>query len=294
MSAPISKEILEKVELIRIITRKSVTSLFAGEFESAFKGEGLEFEEVREYLPGDEIRAIDWNVTAKTGYPHIKRFREERELSIFFVVDVSPSGEFGSSKKSRNEIAAEIVSLLSLSASMNNDKTGLILFTDHTELFIPLGKGLNHTLQMVRELLAFKPEKKGTSISSALNYLGKIANRRSIVFLISDFFDSEYEHQLKTASRKHDIVSLYLYDPIEKELPNAGLIELHDSETGESYTIDSSSKKVRIEYKKNFLHRFNFLKTLFRKNNCGFIDIDISKEYVHNLSNFFINRKKKQ
>lgn len=288
----IDKEIFRKVELIRINTRQSVTSLFAGEFESAFKGPGLEFQEVREYLPGDEIRSIDWNVTARTGYPHIKRFREERELSIYFMVDISPSSTYSSIGKTRNEIATEIVSVLSFSASMNNDRTGLILFSDDTELFIPLSKGITHTLHMVREMLTFKPRGEGTNIGRALEYLDKIANRRSIVFLLSDFYDSTWHDKLKVTSKKHDMVNLYLYDPGERQLPKAGLVEFTDSETGDRYTLDTSDKKIRQVYLERFERRRKELRQTSLKYGADFLDLDISKEYIHRLSGFFTGRGK--
>ena len=255
MSATIAREILRKVELIRILTRQSVTSLFAGEFESAFKGHGLEFEEVREYTPGDEIRTIDWNVTARSGYPHVKRYREERELSIYFLVDLSPSGEFGSSGKTRNEVAAEIVSVLSFSASMNNDRTALVLFSDEVELFIPPSKGSTHSLHMVRELLAHESTGEGTNIASALDFLGKVASRKSIVFLFSDFYDEGWTEKVRTSARKHDLVAMYLYDPLERSLPRAGVVDFTDPETGRTVTLDTGSKKVRIAYEKRFLSR---------------------------------------
>ncbi len=288
----IDKEIFRKVELIRINTRHSVTSLFAGEFESAFKGSGLEFQELREYLPGDEIRSIDWNVTARTGYPHIKRFREERELSIYFLVDISSSLNFGFREKTKNEIAAEIVSVLSFSATINNDRTGILLFTDKTELFIPLSRGIKHTLYMVRELLTFRPVGKGTDIGKALEYLGKIANRRSIVFLFSDFYDNTWQERIKITARKHDLVNVYLYDPGERELPKAGLVNFTDSETGEGYILDTSDRKVRQAYRKRFETRLKELRETSAKCGADFLDLDISKEYIHKLSVFFTKRGK--
>ena len=294
MQISIDREILKKVELIRIMTRQRVTSIFAGEFESAFRGEGLEFQEVREYQPGDEIRSIDWNVTARTGFPHIKRYHEERELSIFFLVDVSPSGTFGSSGKDRSEIAAEIVSVLSFSASQNNDRTGLLLFSDKPELFIPPGKGITHTMHMVRELLSFKPEGRGTSIAAALDYFGKVVHRRSIVFLLSDYYDPGFYNQLKITAQKHEIVSLYLYDPLERSLPQGGLMGFTDAESGKFITIDTSNRRIRAEYEKRFGRRLLMLKNTFSKYGCDFLDIDISKEYIHSLSQFFIRREKRR
>ena len=291
MSASIDKEILKKVELIRILTRQSVTSLFAGEFESAFKGEGLEFEEVREYQPGDEIRAIDWNVTARTGFPHIKRYREERELSVYFLVDISSSSDFGSRYKSRAEVSAEIVSILSFSASQNNDSTSLLLFSDQPELFIPPSKGMTHTMHMVREMLGHEPQNRGTSIKAALDYLGRVAHRRSVVFILSDYYDDGFLDQLKVAALRHDIVSLYLYDPLERELPSCGLLEMSDLETGRMLTVDTSSVRVRKAYAEKFNRRMAGLRESFRKYGCDFLEIDLSKEYIHSLSKFFLQRE---
>ncbi len=294
MEISIDKEILKKVELIRIMTRQRVTSIFAGEFESAFKGTGLEFEEVRAYQPGDEIRSIDWNVTARTGHPHIKRYREEREQSIYFLVDVSSSGNYGSSGKSRTEVAAEIVSVLSFSATQNNDRTGLLLFSDRPELFVPPGKGMTHTMHMVRDMLSFKPEGRMTSIASALDYLGRVAHRRSIIFLISDFYDPGFRDQLKLTAQRHEIVSLYLFDPAERELSDAGLISFEDAETGRLVTLDSSNKRVRTEYRRRFEQRLDSLRQVFRKYDSDFLALDISKEYIDELSRFFIQREQRR
>ncbi len=276
------------------MTRQRVTSVFAGEFESAFRGEGLEFEEVREYQPGDEIRTIDWNVTARTGFPHVKRFREERELSIYFLVDVSPSAGFGSSGRNRAETAAEIVSILSFSATQNNDRTGLLLFSDRPELFIPPGKGTTHTMHMVRELLSFRPEGTGTSVAAALDYLGSVAHRRSIIFLVSDFYDPGFYDQLKVTAQRHEIVSMYLYDPAEKKLPVCGMVNFTDMETGRTSTIDTSNRRVRNEYEKRFSQRLDSMRQAFGKYGCDFIDLDISEEYIHTLSRFFIQRERRR
>ena len=286
----IPKEILEKVDRIQLFARHKVTSVFAGEYESAFKGRGLEFEEVREYMPGDEIRSIDWNVTARTGIPHIKRFREERELTIYFAVDVSPSGEFGSSGKTKNELAAEIVSVLSLSAAINNDKTSMLLFADDVEHFIPPGKGQTHGLHMIRELLAFKPEGTGTNIKKALSFIGRIAHRPGILFILSDFYDSDWENELSVLSRKHDVLALHIYDPLEKQLPDAGLLELTDRETGETGVVDTSSKEVRKAYERNFSERINAEANLFRKWGCDYLALDSSVEYIHELSQLMLRR----
>lgn len=289
-AGPIPREILEKVDRIQLFARHKVTSVFAGEYESAFKGRGLEFEEVREYMPGDEIRSIDWNVTARTGIPHIKRFREERELTIYFAVDVSPSGEFGSSGKTKNEIAAEIVSVLSLSASINNDKTSLLLFSDNTELFIPPGKGQTHGLHMIRELLAFRPEGTGTRIASALSFIGRIAHRPGIIFLLSDFFDAEWETELSVLSRKHDVIALHVYDPLEARLPEAGLLELTDAESGETRLVDTASAETRKAWEENFNKRIERETRLFGSWGCDYLALDSSREYLHALSQLMHRR----
>lgn len=292
VSKTINKEILKKVDLIRIMTRRTVTSLFAGEFESAFKGQGIEFEEVREYQPGDEIRTIDWNVTARSGIPHVKRYREERELSIYFLVDASASSYYGSAGKTKAEIAAEIVSVLSFSASQNNDKTALLMFSEEPELFIPLSKGIKHSMHMTRELLMHESARQETSITAALDYLGRIAHRRGIVFLISDFYDQgAWIDALKVNAQKHEVVGLYLYDPAERQLPDCGLMTLRDAESGELITVDSSSKTVRTEYERNFDRRLNDLKSTFYRYNCDFLSLDVSKEYIHSLSAFFLQRE---
>ena len=287
---PLPKEILEKVQRIQLFARHKVTSVFAGEYESAFKGHGLEFEEVREYMPGDEIRSIDWNVTARTGIPHIKRFREERELTIYFIADVSLSGDFASGGKTKNEIIAEIVSVLSLSASVNNDKTSLILFSDGIELFIPPGKGQTHGLHMIRELLAHEPEGRATDISAALSFLGKIAHRPGVVFLLSDFLDDTWEDELGVLSRRHDIVGLHVYDPLEKTLPNIGLVSLLEKESGQTRFVDTSSADVRRQYENRFRRRMENEERLFRSWGCDFLAIDAGREYIHDLSNLLLRR----
>ena len=290
----ISKELLKKIELIRISTRKAVTNIFSGEYESAFKGQGIEFEEVREYQPGDDVRSIDWNVTARTGVPYIKRFKEERELTILFLVDLSASGSYGSSEKTRNEAAAEIVAVLSFAAVNNNDKIGLIVFTDTVEMFVPAKKGYKHTLRMVRDLLIFKPESRKTSINASLEYLGKITRRKAVVFLLSDFFDSGYEHLLKITAKRHDFVTILLSDPTEKKLPRAGLAEIEDAETGETIIIDTSDRAVAAAYEKMNRNRVENLLSRFNSIGIDNIHIDIDSEWVHTLSAFFLYRERRR
>src|SRR5574337_129223 len=229
----ISKDILKKIQQIEIHTRRLVNEAFVGEYHSVFKGRGMEFEEVREYQPGDEIRTIDWNVTARMGRPFIKRYVEERELTVMLLVDVSASGNFGSIKQLKNEVAIEICSLLAFSAIKNNDKVGLIMFTDKIEKFIPPKKGPTHVLRVIRELLCTEPTGKGTNISVALEYMNKISSRRAITFMVSDFIANDYAHALRIANKKHDVIAITIADPREQELPNVGFIELKDAESGE-------------------------------------------------------------
>ncbi len=290
----ISKDLLEKIELIRIFTRKTVTDVFSGEYESAFKGRGIEFEEVREYLPGDDIRSIDWNVTARTGTPYIKRFKEERELTILFMVDLSGSGRYGSGRKSRNEVAAEIVAVLSFAAVNNNDKIGLIVFTETVEMFVPAKKGNNHMLRMVRDLLAFKPEGRGTSIKNALEYLGKITRRKAVVFLLSDFLDSGYGHLLRITAKRHDLVTILLSDPGERKLPRAGLVDMEDAETGEIITVDTSNPAAVKAFEERYIKRRGELQRFFRSAGADNINIETDSEWIHTLSSFFLSRERRK
>src|SRR2546426_12701490 len=229
----IPKEILKKVRQIEIRTNREVTDVLGGQYHSVFKGRGMEFEEVREYLPGDEIRSIDWNVTARFDHPFIKKFKEERELTVMLVVDVSASGQFGSVRQRKNELAAELAAVLAFSAIRNNDKVGVILFTDRVEKYIAQKKGRRHVLRVIREILAFEPEGKGTNLRLALDYLNRVQRRRAVCFLISDFQDEEFRKSLRVAGKRHDVVALSLRDPREEELPAVGLVELRDAETGE-------------------------------------------------------------
>ncbi len=287
----ISKEIIRKIRQIQIFTKKSVTSLFSGEYESAFKGKGIEFEEVREYYPGDDVRAIDWNVTARTGVPHIKRYREERELTVLFVVDFSASGLLKYGNKTRNEFAAELVTVLSFAANMNNDKTGLIVFTDQTELFIYPEKGLRHVLRMTRELLVFRPQSKKTSIGNALDYIMKVAERRSVVFLISDFYDTDWLKSMKKVSRKHDLVNVMVRDKRELELPDAGLVDIIDPESGKRTIIDSSGRKIRTEFKKNAEILKNRVRNESMANGADFICLKAQSDWIYELAIFFKRRR---
>ncbi len=289
----IPKEILKKVKQIQIRSSRLVNDVLAGEYVSVFKGRGMEFEEVREYQVGDDIRSIDWNVTARMGHPYIKRFAEERELTIMFIVDLSSSGKFGSVKQFKNEIATEICALLALSAVRNNDKVGLILFTDKIEKFVPPKKGKTHVLRVIREVLYFKPEGKGTDISTALEYLIKVTKRKTVSFLISDFIAEGFEHTLRIANKRHDIIAVSVTDPRELELPNVGFVELEDAETGETSLIDTSDRNVRKEFNKLNTRNLQERAKLLRTMGVDMIDIRTDKSYVDPIMKFFRMREKR-
>jgi len=287
----IDRELAAKIRRIQIKTGRNVSSTFAGEYTSAFKGHGMEFEEVRAYQPGDDIKSIDWNVTARAGEPYIKRFREERELTVLLMVDLSASGNFGSTGKKRNDIAAEICAVLSFSAVKNNDRVGLLVFTDHVEKYITPSKGMTHIMRIIREILAFNPRGKGTSIDNALSYLGKVQRKNAVVFLISDFIDEGYEKKLKIMAEKHDLVALSVTDPLETELPDCGLITIRDGETGFFRTVDSSSKKVRNKWKKASFARIGKLKKDMASMGMDHVHLNTGSDWIHSLSLFFMNRQ---
>ncbi|MCG8569177.1 MAG: DUF58 domain-containing protein [Spirochaetes bacterium] len=289
----IPKELVKKIRYIQLYTSKSVTSVFAGEYESAFKGQGMEFDEVREYYPGDEVRNIDWNITARMGKPYIKRYVEERELTVIFLVDLSASGSFGSVEKTKNEIAAELCALISFAAIKNNDKVGLIIFTDQVEMYIPPKKGITHSLRLIRELLYFKPKKTKTDIIAGLDYLGRVTQKKAVVFLVSDFQEAGFEHKVRVAGKKHDLIAVTINDPREISMPDVGIIELLDAETGEIVTIDTSSKKVRDTYQKLGNQQLEQLKKTFRSMGVDQINIQTNDDYMHKIAAFFLNREKR-
>ncbi|RLD11866.1 MAG: DUF58 domain-containing protein [Chlamydiae bacterium] len=290
----LSKDLLKKVRQIQIRTSHQVTEVMAGEYKSAFKGRGMEFDEVREYQPGDDVRSIDWNVTARTGKPYIKRFVEERELTVMLVVDASSSGSFGSTTKSKNEVAAEIAALLAYSAIRSNDRVGLIVFTDQIEKYVPPKKGRSHVMRVIREILFLEePEHGKTDITAALEYLQKVCTRRSVVFLISDFICEDYSQALLLASKKHDLIPVSIADPRELKLPDIGIIDLMDAETGERILIDTSDNKVRRTFKVLGLKRQENLKKQFRQMNANSISIETDKSYVDSLVKFFKMREKR-
>ncbi len=287
------KELLKKIRRIEISTKKLVNDLFSGEYHSTFKGQGMEFEEVRQYEPGDDIRLIDWNVTARTGYPYIKKFKEERELSVVLLVDASSSGAFGTRDRFKSETAAELSALLAFSAIKNNDKVGLIIFTDIVEKYIPPKKGRGHVLRLIREILYFKPTRLGTDIGGALEFFNKVIKRKSVVFLISDFLSTDYYQPLQIANRKHDVIAIKITDPREADFEDVGLIELEDAETGEVYLIDTSSREFRREFASRAEEDVNALKMGFRRIDLDFINIRTDKSYIVPLINFFKKRGKR-
>lgn len=289
----IPKELAKKIRYIQIYTSKAVNDSLAGEYASVFKGRGMEFNEVRPYHMGDDIRSIDWNVTARSGEPHVKLFVEERELTVVFLVDLSASGSFGSTTKIKNEVAAELCALLAFSAIKNNDKVGLIVFTDQIEMFIPPAKGTTHVLRLIRELLDFKPKQAKTSIAAGIEYMGRVITKRSVVFLISDFLEKGYEKPLNVLSKKHDLIAVSITDPREIQLPDVGLIELEDAETGELVLIDTGSKKIRGKYEKMGYARNESLKKLFRSMNVDQIEVMTDRDYVVDLVRFFKTRERR-
>ncbi len=288
----IPREILEQVRRIEIKTRSIVDEMLGGEYHSVFKGRGMEFSEVRTYIEGDDIRSIDWNVTARMGEPYVKKHVEERELTVMLVVDASASGNFGSVKRMKGEVAVELCALLAFSAIKNNDRVGLIIFTDEIEKFIPPKKGKNHVLRVIRELLYFEPRKTGTDLSGALGFLNRVQRKKAVVFLVSDFFAGDYESALRVAARRHDCIAISLNDPREAELPNVGLVELFDPETGEAELVDTGSKRYRREYAEKMSKRKNDIRAQFRSTGVDQIDISTSADYVEALIRFFRKREK--
>jgi len=289
----IPKEVLKKIRRIEIRTKKLVNDLFSGEYHSTFKGQGMEFEEVRQYEPGDDIRLIDWNVTARTGYPHIKKFKEERELSVVLLVDASSSGQFGTRKRFKSETAAELCALLAFSAIKNNDKVGLIIFTDSIEKFVPPKKGRGHVLRLIREILYFRPQGTQTNIGGALEYFTKVIKRKSVVFLVSDFLSEGFYKPLQIANNKHDIIAVKITDPRETKFENVGLIELEDAETGEVIMVDTASRTFRREFAARAQEDTSALEKGFKLINLDFISIRTDKSYIVPLINFFKKRERR-
>ena len=285
--AVISAEILKNVRRIQIRTNKTVSDLLAGAYHSAFKGRGMEFEDVREYQPGDEIRSIDWNVTARMNYPFIKNFREERELTVILIVDVSASSQFGVTGRQKNEIIAEIGAVLAFSAIKNNDKVGLLLFSDVVEKYLPPQKGTKHVLRVIRELLAFEPAHRKTDVSSAIKFLANIQKRRGVCFLISDFLMPLSSVDLACFAKRHELISLCLTDPREWNIPNMGLITLKDLETGKNMLVDTTVSEVRERLSKYTQNRIDKHKGIMNKIGAGFIHIRTDKTYTEPIRAYF-------
>ncbi len=289
----IPRELAKKIRYIQIYTSKAVNDTLAGEYESVFKGRGMEFEEVRGYQVGDDVRNIDWNVTARTGEPYVKIFKEERELTVLFLVDLSASGSFGSVNRTKNEIAAEICALLAFSAIKNNDKVGLLLFTDHVEMFIPPAKGTTHVLRIIRELLNFKPGRSGTDIGEGIDYIGRVTNKRSVLFLVSDFIGDGYENKIRALAKRHDLIAVSIADPRETAMPDCGLVQLEDAETGEMLLIDTGSAAFRRQFEMLGSQRLDKQKKLFRSMDVDHIEVTTGRDYLHDLIKFFKARERR-
>jgi len=286
----IPAEILKKVRLIEIKTRHIVNNIFGGEYHSAFKGMGMEFAEVREYYPGDDIRAIDWNVTARTGKPFIKKYDEERELTVMLIVDVSASGFFGTGESLKSDIMIELASILSFSAIKNNDKVGLLLFSDKIEEFIPPKKGKSHVLRVIREMIYHKAKDRKTDISIALEHIQKVLKRKSIVFLLSDFWDDSYQQTMKLINKKHDLINIQILDKAEIAIPKLGMVKFHDAETQKSAWIDTNNKQVQNISTKYIQNKNKVIKEFCKKNKIDFISIDTAEGYLNPLEQFFSTR----
>jgi len=292
-----ARDILRKIRHVELKTRGLVAATFAGQYRSVFKGRGMNFEEVREYAPGDEVRTIDWNVTARFGEMHgnafVKKFTEERELTVVLVVDVSASGKFGGIELSKRELAAEVASVLAFSAIKNNDKVGLLLFSDHVELFIPPKKGRPHTLRLIREILFFTPAGRGTKPGPALDYLNKVVTRRAVVFLISDFQAGEFSRQLSVTARRHDLVAIPVVDPRERELPDVGRVTLEDAETGEQIEVNTSDRSTRDAYAHLADKRRADLERTLVRHGVDSIELQTDADYIPALRGFFRTRERR-
>lgn len=286
----ISKDILKKIRKLEIRTKGLVNNIFGGEYQSAFKGQGMEFSEVRAYTYGDDIRQIDWNVTARNGDPYIKIFEEEREQTLMLCVDISPSGLFGSQSQTKMELSIEICAVIAFSAIKNNDKVGLVLFSDKIEKVVPPKKGRTHVLRLIRELYTTEPTGTKTSLAGALSYVNRLLNRRSIIVLASDFQDQNFEKQHRITSQKHDLVNLVVNDRLEDELPDIGIVPLTDAETGKQQLIDTSSKAVRENYRRKVLADSALLKEYFLKNKMDSVSVYTNESYIQPLVNFFQRR----
>lgn len=287
------KEVLQQIRRIQITTSRMVMDVFCGQYQSVFKGRGMEFDEVREYQPGDEVRSIDWNITARMGHLYVKKFIEERELTVMLLLDLSASSYFGTVNKLKRQVAAEICSVLAFSAIRNNDKVGLIIFTDRIEKFVPAKKGLSHVLRIVREALYFNPQGKKTDIPAALEYLNKVCRRSVVTFIISDFYDNTFEKSLAIANKRHDLVSITITDPRELDLPNIGIAQFNDPETDDIFTLDTSSQALRQDFRQNALKIIGERKKIFDRLGVDNVDIHCNIPYNRTLFKFFRMREKR-
>ena len=282
-----TKEILKKVRKIEIKTRRLSDHIFSGEYHTSFKGRGMTFSEVRQYQYGDDVRAIDWNVTARYNEPFVKVFEEERELTMMLMVDISGSESFGTKNQLKRDMITEIAATLAFSATQNNDKIGLLLFSDQIELFIPPKKGKSHVLRIIRELIEFESKSKKTDLSQAFKYLSSVLKKKAIVFLISDFMVKDYEHTLKIASKRHDVTGIRVFDQREESIPNIGVVNMLDAETGETLLVDTTSNKVRMDYEKYYRENVNYFKDIFSKCGAGTISSRVDESYVTKLLGYF-------
>ena len=285
-----TKELLKKVRKIEIKTRRLSDHIFGGEYHSTFKGRGMTFSEVRQYQFGDDVRNIDWNVTARYSEPFVKVFEEERELTMMLMVDISGSEMFGTVEQFKNDIVTEIAATLAFSATQNNDKIGLILFSDKVELYIPPKKGRSHVLRIIRELIEFKPESKRTNLVEALKFLSNVMKKKAIVFVLSDFIADDYQQTMKIVSGKHDVTGIRVYDKREEEIPNIGMVQMEDEETGEFMLVNTSSKKIRLNYGKYYQEKVNYFKDSFTKSGAGTIDCRVDESYVKKMLGYFKRR----
>ncbi len=285
-----TKELLKKVRKIEIKTRRLSDHIFGGEYHSTFKGRGMTFSEVRQYQFGDDVRSIDWNVTARYNEPYVKVFEEERELTMMLMVDVSGSELFGTTNQFKKEIITEISATLAFSALQNNDKAGLILFSDEVELFIPPKKGKSHVLRIIRELLEFKPQSNKTDIAGAMKYLTNVMKKKAIVFVLSDFIAEDYEQTMKIVGNKHDVTGIRVYDEKEETIPNLGMVQMEDAETGTIKLINTQSKSVRNAYRNYHHDRVKYFKNAYTKSGCGVIDCRVDESYVKKLLGYFKRR----
>lgn len=288
------EEILKKVREIEIKSKKLAQDIFSGEYHSAFRGRGMSFKEVREYTPGDDVRFIDWNVSARLGHPYSKVFEEERELTVMMLIDISNSSLFGTTYGRKRDVAAEIAAVLALSAVVNGDKVGAVFYSDKVEKYIPPQKGKQHALFIIREMLSLQPSGRGTSLQAAIRYFNNMLKRTSIAFILSDFIDAGYEDALRVAGKKHDIIGIKIYDKMEMELPDIGLVQFTDAETGQSQWVDTGNAYVRKKYQEDFFKTTSYSADVFKKAGSDLLHVKTGDDYVHVLQRFFKSRLQKQ